>query len=104
LSIRAADGPQKLLKVIKNPVIDHLPPGCRKIGTSVAATNCVNMIDFVATLPPYEPVVFVVGAFSHGKVNVDYTDTEIAFSKYNLSGSVACSKICNAFENHWDIL
>ncbi|KAK3738434.1 hypothetical protein QZH41_017068 [Actinostola sp. cb2023] len=31
LSIHAADGPQKLLKVIKNPVTDHLPTGCRKM-------------------------------------------------------------------------
>ncbi|KAK7483726.1 hypothetical protein BaRGS_00025047 [Batillaria attramentaria] len=28
-SIHAADGPQKLLKVIKNPVTDHLPAGCK---------------------------------------------------------------------------
>ncbi|KCV67222.1 hypothetical protein H696_06358, partial [Fonticula alba] len=30
LSVRAADGPEKLLKVIKNPVTDHLPIGVRK--------------------------------------------------------------------------
>ncbi|KAL9989642.1 hypothetical protein ACROYT_G004209 [Oculina patagonica] len=36
LSIHAADGPQKLLKVIKNPVTDHLPTGCRKIGRSLS--------------------------------------------------------------------
>ena len=29
LSIRAANGPHKLLKVIKNPVTDHLPPNAR---------------------------------------------------------------------------
>jgi hypothetical protein len=33
LSIRSADGPEKLLRVIKNPITDHLPPNCRKIGT-----------------------------------------------------------------------
>ncbi|XP_044858977.1 ribosomal RNA small subunit methyltransferase NEP1-like [Mauremys mutica] len=32
LSVRAADGPQKLLKVIKNPVTDHLPVGSRVAG------------------------------------------------------------------------
>jgi rRNA small subunit pseudouridine methyltransferase Nep1 len=32
LSIRSANGSEKLMKVIKNPVTDHLPVGCRKIG------------------------------------------------------------------------
>lgn len=31
LSIRAVNGPEKLLKVIANPITDHLPPNCRKI-------------------------------------------------------------------------
>lgn len=31
LSIRSVNGPEKLLKVIKNPITDHLPTGCRKI-------------------------------------------------------------------------
>ena len=31
LSIRAVDGPEKLIKIIKNPIADHLPPNCRKI-------------------------------------------------------------------------
>lgn len=32
LSIRATNGPEKLFKVIKNPITDHLPSDCRKIG------------------------------------------------------------------------
>jgi len=31
LSIRGVNGPEKLLKVIKNPVIDHLPPDTIKL-------------------------------------------------------------------------
>ena len=34
LSIRATNGPDKLMKVIKNPVTDHLPSGSHKIGKS----------------------------------------------------------------------
>jgi len=49
-------------------------------------------------------VVFVVGAFAHGKIDADYIDKEIAFSKYPLSGAYACAKICDAFEQHWGIL
>ena len=29
-SVRAGDAPIKLLKVIKNPVTNYLPPGCKK--------------------------------------------------------------------------
>jgi len=31
LSIRSDDGPQKLFRVIKNPVTDYLPPDCLKL-------------------------------------------------------------------------
>ncbi len=30
-SIKASDSSAKLLKVIKNPITDHLPVGCKKI-------------------------------------------------------------------------
>jgi rRNA small subunit pseudouridine methyltransferase Nep1 len=44
LSIRATNGPEKLLKVIKNPITDHLPTNCRKIGTDACAGDslCVH--------------------------------------------------------------
>ena len=55
----------KLLKVIRNPITDHLPVGCRKLGTSFSAPNVVNPRDLV---PKDEPVTIVVGAVAHGKV------------------------------------
>jgi len=103
LHIRSQEGSETLLRVIKNPVTNYFPPNSRKISTSVSA-NCVNLSEFVPTFPANEPVVFVVGAFSQGKVDVDYADEEIAISQYPLSGAVACGKICNAFESQWDIL
>ena len=39
LSIRAANGPHKLLKVIKNPVTDHLPPNFRPSATQPPSTT-----------------------------------------------------------------
>jgi len=49
-------------------------------------------------------VVFVIGAMSHGKVNIDYANTEISISKYPLSGSVACGKICASFEKFFGVI
>src|SRR3989338_5229779 len=63
LSIRAADGPMKLLNVIKNPVVDHLPTGARKIGLSVQA-KLVDINAWVGDLPKDKPIVFVIGGFA----------------------------------------
>ena len=56
----------KLLKVIKNPITDHLPVGCKKIGTSFQSTKLVHPKELV---PETEPIVVVVGAMAHGKVS-----------------------------------
>ena len=50
--------------MIKNPIGDHVPTGCRKIGTSFHADKLVD----VRTFAKDKPVVFVVGAMAHGKV------------------------------------
>ncbi|XP_005038587.1 PREDICTED: ribosomal RNA small subunit methyltransferase NEP1 [Ficedula albicollis] len=101
LSVRAADGPQKLLKVIKNPVSDHLPVGCMKIGTSFAVSQVSDLRELV---PAAEPVVIVVGAFAHGSVNVDYTEKMVSISNYPLSAALTCAKITTAFEEVWGVV
>jgi rRNA small subunit pseudouridine methyltransferase Nep1 len=97
------EGKRTLLKVIKNPITQHIPIDCRKIGTSSKAET-IDLESFVNTLDLNKPVLFVVGAISKGEVNVDYTDCTISFSRYSLSASVACSKICNVFEKVWAVL
>ena len=79
LSIRASNGPHKLLKVIKNPVTDHLPPGA-KIHLLSVTGDLTHMPDWVAKNCPKtvkgdalkDPVVFVAGAMAHGKVEPEY--------------------------------
>lgn len=67
LSVRAADGPQRLLRMIKNPVSDHLPAGCPRYATSFKAGDSVCP----RTLVPKEgPAVVVIGAFAHGAVGL----------------------------------
>ncbi|XP_047470295.1 ribosomal RNA small subunit methyltransferase NEP1-like [Penaeus chinensis] len=100
MSVRASDGSMKLLKVIRNPVSDHFPPGVKKIGTSFQAKNLVNPRSLV---PPKESLVVVIGAMAHGKVEVDYTEEEVSFSNYHLSAALACSKLCSGFEEVWGI-
>lgn len=104
MSIRATNGSERLLRVIKNPITDHFPTKCKKIGTESSSSKLVDINDYVITNFKDEPVVFVIGAFSHGEVQVDYVDEMISYSKYPLSASVACGKLCCAFEKLWDIL
>ncbi|CAL8100144.1 unnamed protein product [Orchesella dallaii] len=99
-AIRASDGPMKLLKVIRNPVTDHLPVGCVKYGTSFTSDKLVKPSDLVKD---DRPVVIVVGAMAHGKVEVDYVEEQVSISSYPLSGALACAKITSGFEEKWSI-
>ncbi|XP_044535427.1 ribosomal RNA small subunit methyltransferase NEP1 isoform X1 [Gracilinanus agilis] len=101
LSVRAADGPQKLLKVIKNPVSEHFPAGCMKIGTSFSAPVVSDVRELA---PSSDPIVFVVGAFAHGSINVDYTEKMVSISNYPLSAALTCAKLTTAFEEAWGII
>ncbi|XP_056385191.1 ribosomal RNA small subunit methyltransferase NEP1 [Hyla sarda] len=101
LSVRAADGPQKLLKVIKNPITDHLPAGCVKIATSFQGDSVPCVRDLV---PSTEPMMIVIGAFAHGSVNVDFTERSVSISQYPLSAALTCAKICTAFEEVWGVV
>lgn len=100
-SVRATDSPMKLLKVIRNPITDHLPVGCRKLGTSFSATTLVNPRDLV---PSDEPVTVVVGAVAHGQVNPEYVESSVSISNYPLSAALTCTKLCCGFEEVWGVV
>ncbi|CAG2228292.1 EMG1 [Mytilus edulis] len=51
LSIHAADGPQKLLKVIKNPIADHLPVGCQKIAHGSVDVDYIEKTVSISNYP-----------------------------------------------------
>ncbi|XP_018401766.1 PREDICTED: ribosomal RNA small subunit methyltransferase NEP1 [Cyphomyrmex costatus] len=99
--VRASDGPMKLLKIIKNPITNHLPVGCRKILMSFNASKVLNPRELV---PTEDPIAIVVGAMAHGQVKTDYTEDTYSISNYPLSGAIACSKLCTAFEEVWGVV
>ena len=105
LSIRSTNSNEKLLRVIQNPITDHLPPNCRKVTLSFDAP-LMRVREFVETLEPKESVCVFVGAMAKGEDNFadSLVDQKISISHYSLSASVACSKFCHAAEDVWDIL
>ena len=90
----------KLLKIIKNPVQDHLPVGCRKISTSFSATRVTKPHDLVL---PSEPIAIAIGAMAHGNVDVNYSEEEVSINQYPMSAALACAKLCSTFEDVWGI-
>uniref|UniRef100_A0A915PKV3 18S rRNA (pseudouridine-N1)-methyltransferase n=1 Tax=Setaria digitata TaxID=48799 RepID=A0A915PKV3_9BILA len=102
LSIRAADSSVKLLKVIRNPVTIHLPPGCQKILTSYQAPEYMNCRQFAESVGN-RPIAVVIGGFAKGKATVDYTEKEVKLSNFPLSAALTCSKLTSSFEEVWKV-
>lgn len=105
LAIRSTTSQERLLKVIKNPVTDHLPHNCRKVTLSFES-EVVRVRDYVSTLGPDESICVFVGAMAKGSDDFadSFKDDSISISNYSLSASVACSKFCHAAEDVWDII
>lgn len=105
LSIRSTNSQERLLKVIKNPITDHLPPNCRKVTLSFDA-EVVRVADYISDLGPKQSICVFVGAMAKGKDDFadDIKDDTISISNYCLSASVACGKFCNAAEDVWNIV
>ncbi|THV66471.1 Nep1-domain-containing protein [Aureobasidium pullulans] len=105
LSIRSTTSQEKLLKVIKNPITDHLPPNCRKVTLSFDA-SVVRVSDYIAELKPKESICVFVGAMAKGNDTFadEFKDDSISISNFSLSASVACSRFCHAAEEVWDVI
>ncbi|KAI8115722.1 hypothetical protein FF38_12718 [Lucilia cuprina] len=106
LSIRSVNSEDKLLKVIKNPITDHLPHNCRKITLSSDAKPVTVQKYVEDNLEKDQSLCVFVGAIARGKDDFadEFVDEKVSVSQYPLSASVACSKFCHGCEDAWDIL
>ncbi|RKP16706.1 Nep1-domain-containing protein [Rozella allomycis CSF55] len=103
LSIRSVNGSEKLLKIIENPITNHLPTKCRKIGLSYDAP-VVDINEYVKEIPGDEPVVFFLGGMAHGVDNFPDAEESVSISNYSLSAAAACSRLCHAYESLWNVV
>ncbi|MCJ1308678.1 18S rRNA pseudouridine methyltransferase [Agyrium rufum] len=104
-SIRSTNSSEKLLKVIKNPITDHLPHNCRKVTLSWNS-EVVRVKDYIQDIDSKQSICVFVGAMAKGADTFadDFKDDSISISNYSLSASVACSKFCHAAEDVWNIV
>lgn len=91
-------------QVIKGPVTKYFPLACKRIGFSQHSSTLRPLHEYVKSLDDSTPMVFVVGAFAHGKVDMTYVDEEIAISEYPLSAAYCLARITNAVEQKWNIV
>ncbi|EEB06952.1 ribosome biogenesis protein Mra1 [Schizosaccharomyces japonicus yFS275] len=105
LSIRSVNGNEKLLKVIKNPVTDYLPPDCRKITLSFDAPT-ISPRKYLDTLNTNQSICIAVGAMAHGPDDFSdgWVDEKVSISDYPLSASIACSKFVHSMEDFLGIV
>ena len=54
------------MKVIKNPITEHLPVGCKKICLSFSADGASKAADLVPETD--EPICLVIGAIAKGEL------------------------------------
>ncbi|KAJ2454514.1 18S rRNA pseudouridine methyltransferase [Coemansia sp. RSA 2336] len=106
MSIRSVNGSDRLLKVIKNPVSQYLPPDALKLTFSYDAPTVHLQTWLRKKLDQNQNIVVAIGALAHGKDDFAdaYVDEKIGISEYPLSASVACGKLTCALEDIWGIL
>lgn len=90
------------MKVIKNPVSDHLPVGCRKVLMSYGAKKIVKPSEIVPE-DLSAPLCVVIGAIAKGSITTDYTEDDLCIGNYPLSAALTCAKITSAFEEAWNV-
>lgn len=109
MKIKAGTESTTLLKVIKNPFSQHLPPGTRCYGFSSQGTLYSPIALARKLLPESQkvPTCFIVGAMSTGHVTIEdhpYIEEMLSISEYPLSGATALSRIMGGVEHHWGIV
>lgn len=110
MKIKASENGTTLMKVIKNPMSQHLPVGAHVYGMSCQGT-LYSPIGLTKALVPLEPkgetVCFVIGAMAAGHVSVEdhpYIEKMFSISEYPLSGAAAINRILGAIEHQWGIV
>lgn len=89
-----------LLRIIKNPIDEHLPPDSLRIGLSQQG---VKLDKKLISLNAERDFVVFLNANQSGKDEFPDPEVTIKISDFPLSAFVCCTKICTVFEDFFDI-
>ena len=112
MKIKASSESTTLLKVIKNPFSQYLPPATRCHGMSCQGKLYSPIAMAKALVPSVPdkspaPTCFIVGAMSTGHITIEdhpYIESMMSVSEYPLSGASALSRIAGGIEQYWGIV
>lgn len=99
LKIRSGTG-EVLLRVVKNPVSLHLTPNTVKVSLSKNGTK-MDKKYLEKTLG--RGYAFFINAISSGKDICEDAEVTMKVSDFGLSAAVCCAKVCNMFEEIYNI-
>jgi rRNA small subunit pseudouridine methyltransferase Nep1 len=68
------------------------------------ATEVKDIFKVMQEMDETVPIIFVVGAFAHGTVDVAYSDQTMSISNYQLSAAQVLTRITNACEQKFAIV
>ncbi|WCJ28900.1 Ribosomal RNA small subunit methyltransferase NEP1 [Euphorbia peplus] len=102
-SIRAEDTGEVLMRVLKEPLSQHLPKNAHVIGLSYNSPKMVNLENYVGGVADDVSPVFVVGTNVRGEVGKDNCDDYISASDYQLGSRCCAGFVCAALEQKWKL-
>lgn len=99
LKIRTEKG-EVLMRVIKNPISIHLPPNTVKVSLSKEGTKMDRKYLEKTLARGY---TFFVNVISTGKDICEDPEVTMKVSDFGLSAALCCAKVCNMFEEIYNI-
>lgn len=89
-----------LMKIVKNPISEHIPPGSVRLGLSQSAERRERA--FFEAHKAHGYAVFL-NASQKGKDTFPDTEFSLRLSDYPLSAFVCCTKACSIFEEIYGV-
>ncbi|CAL6034050.1 Ribosome_biogenesis protein NEP1 [Hexamita inflata] len=103
--IRAAETNEILMRLIAGPITKHLPMNKPVVELEYEqGSKIVPINEYVQKFKEEEEVVFVIGGFARGNVEIDYSTEKTAISQYPLSAAAVAARVTAAFENLWGVI
>uniref|UniRef100_A0A0A9XL03 Ribosomal RNA small subunit methyltransferase NEP1 n=1 Tax=Lygus hesperus TaxID=30085 RepID=A0A0A9XL03_LYGHE len=104
LKITSNDGGEPLLKVVKNPVVDHLPPGATKLAITGGVEDVVNLKQCVKNIENPRGYAVALTCNPNGICSVPWSDISINISQYLCSTTTLVGRVVSSFEEKFAIL
>ncbi|MES1906882.1 MAG: hypothetical protein MHM6MM_000109 [Cercozoa sp. M6MM] len=99
-----------LLKVVKSPVTRHLPAAARRFFVAASLQQEEELTKLPAFAQEHAtntPVCVSIDCTAKVSTSGDapeWTEGALQVSHYELAPSTLCTRVCTAFELHWDVL